>query len=465
MQAVFPFLLLLTMSLTTACDDRNDLNPPWSSATFLEPLPTELTVTNDTDTAVAIGLFTTDLPGVEEGDYPDTLAAGAAFTVTADLFRPRGAYIDINDAYTGQTLFPGVDRRLSWGGQAFTNEGTHKTWYDFYDPYVRALNRPGPAPALTDVAEYGDTLRSRLPEFPLVSPDIPAWLVEFTKKDVELSIAYNQYSLRGYYRAMLADTLPIPPELSTRARALVGDPLAFYSPNYPLFSKFYAWHLRENEELAIDGVSPRNARIATDFLADSFPLPEKRNDAIASYLYDKVHETKMYAGKVENMDRLLAELPTDYRGRLLELRTKVERAFATDDGHREFLNTPLATLDGREITPTALRSKPKTLFKFWFEGCRPCLIQQPDEEKLLAENPDLELIYVAFSTQKDRIPAYLDKHAPPATAHLYLPKTQTELVRKATGRTGAPTYLLVVGDEVVCRNCPKPSDALFKDLL
>ena len=459
----YTLYLLLLVPLTN-CQTTADPAPPWSGRGFTEPVSTELRLRNASDSLVRLRLSARSFPEIDPKDVPDTLQPGQSFALSFDVYRPLNLFIEGNDIPSMRPLFPGFDRSLAWTGTIFENDDP-KSVYAFYDDHLEELTRPGLAPSVSDVAAFGDTLRAQYECIHGDTTDLPTWLVDLTRRDIDVAIMYEQMLIRGYYRFMLSDTLAFPPELSTRVSAVLRQPNSFQSVYYPDLWGAYARYGIEDRDMVLEGIGPNNHRALTEYLIDSFPLPARRFDAIATYLFDEIHKTKVYAGKVENIERLLNVLPEAYRSRLEQAQADFEEALASDDGDRVFLNTPLTNLAGETVTPGSARTKPFTLYKFWFEGCRPCLTQLPAEHALVAEYPDLEIVYVAFSTQKDRWPNYVDKHAPPASHHFFLPREQTEIVRQATGRVGAPTYLLVKNDEVVCRNCPKPSDALLKTYL
>ena len=401
-------------------------------------------------------------PNFDPSDYGSSLLPGKRTNVTADIFQPLSVFVEVNDIPTIRTTFPGMDRHLVWTGDAFENRGVHVLPYDYYDDHTEELTRPGNAPAIENLDEYGDTLTARYLAYDATAKGVEPWLADFTRRSVAVEIPYRQMHLRAFYAFMMADTLFVSDSLNTRVRAQINDPENF---NVPAYVDLWRVDVHYQAELRGEHKWPQKDRAITQWIIDSFPFSGKQYDAIASMLYNQLHEERMYEGKEENMESMLEVLPNDYRAKLDRVAAELEAERATDDGDQVFLAHELVDLDGGRTTANAARRKPNTLFKFWFAGCKPCIMQQPAEAQLLQDYPDLEIVYVAFKTRKDIIPDYLAKHQPPTDRHLYLPMEETAVMRAATGRAAAPTYLLVMGEEVVCRNCPNPSDASLEEML
>ncbi|TXF90600.1 hypothetical protein FUA23_05770 [Neolewinella aurantiaca] len=169
---------------------------------------------------------------------------------------------------------------------------------------------------------------------------------------------------------------------------------------------------------------------------------------------------------MEEIDTLRSILPSFYNERLDE----VERAFieqsASANGLADFITTSYPTPSGTEESVMSTGSKPLRLLKFWFAGCYPCLWQQPHEAELLANYPEVDLVYVAHSTEKSAWQEYLDEHQPPTDLQLYVPQKERAVIKASAGTTGAPTYVMVDDQgEIVCRPCPKPSDSLLSEMI
>ena len=450
-----PYAFLLLCWLLSACAPDPDARPPWAGVTFTDPLTTSFTVRNDTKTARPLALSTEFVPELPPGAYPDSLGPGEVATVELDLHRPVDIFLRLGGHESLRPLLPGQDRILLLGERGLRNAGERADVYAYLDERLLPIRPVGRQPEATDdLGRYLDTLRQRYRDsIRRPTPPAPAdWVTEFTEREAELLAAFDTYGLRGYYRFFYADTLALPVSLQSLADRLLADPA--YADNLTLPSLLYvrAYHAGELRYPELGSARARNDRLITDYLADSLPPSPHRDDLIANYVLTEQADDRLYSGKPENLARLTALLPTDYRAQLLRNQPGPD----ADDGELlAILRAPLDNQRGERAVPLSNRGAPVTLYKFWFEGCYPCLVQQPHEAELLAKFPDLGLEYVAFKTARDRWQPYLDRHEPPTDHHWFVPVDWPL-------RSGAPTYVLVDREgEVRCRSCPKPSDPLL----
>lgn len=474
------FILLVLLScFVCACPDlvgppdtvaKSPSDLPWAAATFLEPVATTLTFANHGDERIGFSPHLRDYFVDISLLFPDSLAVGEEVTVSVDLTSPIYLILRIGGLETMRVVVPGFPRVLAFDGIQLNEESSEQAVYDYLDTALTPINPVGYyPPEIDNVPAYRDTL---IREFTahldsLQRPaTVPEWAEALIRQDVELKLLHEPLHVRAYRRFFFADTLAVETVYMDSVARLLQRPAAYHAPTYLQLHHTLANYRAETGTRQEEEAATRNYWSYTEALLDGYPIPSKRDDATAAFLSRQIGTPYLFGGKAQIIDALTASLPPAYREKIAAFSEEVAKRNSSDEGLRAFLDTPLENGAGEISTPLDIRRQPKTLYKFWFAGCYPCLLQQPAERELLAAYPDLEIVYVAYATDKENWLPYLKEHDAPATANLYVPEGQTKLVRDALGQLGAPTYLLLdATGEVVCSSCLKPSDPAFKELL
>ena len=460
--------VLCTCGPAPAPDGFADL--PWAEATYLDPMATELTFVNNGEERLGLRADLRDYFVDLDLVLPDSLAGGEEATVRVELTAPIFLILRYGGLETMRVVLPGHSRSIAHDGMELTEGGSDQAIYDYLDAALTPINPVGTyPPEITSVTDYhkvfAQELTAHLDSIPRPTI-VPEWVERLVRQEVELTSFKGPLQIRSYRRFLLADTLSVDPEYMDAVSQILKVPLAYQAPSY-LGLHFYLtnYHAETGKRQAAEAAT-RNYWSYTEALLDDYPVSDKRDDATAAFLSRQISWPYMYGGKAQIIDTLTASLPAAYREKIAAFADVVAKRNASEEGLRAFLDTPLENDLGASITPLDIRQKEKTLYKFWFAGCYPCIVQQPYERELLAAHPELEIVYVAYATDKDDWLPYLEAHDAPAMANLYVPEGQTELVQAALGRLGAPTYLLLDGaGEVICTSCPKPSDPAFRELL
>ena len=465
---LFPLLLFTCGPAPDAVDARV---PPWANASFLSPLPTPITLINASDTTWQLAADLRDYAPSLGDLLPDSLHSGQSVTVVPEISRPRQLFVGLGGHRSLRVLLPGYPRTLRYDDTRTMSEvGSERTLYAHLDSAFAPLHpMPFYPPEITDLSAYADSARrdftAHLDTLP-TRADLPGWVRPLIDREARLLSLERPLNTRAYRGFFYKDTLSVSKDYLDTVRLALESPMAYHTPSFNDLLGAYSRYLGEIGPHHTAGASTRNNwALATTLLSD-YPAPAYRHDATAELAVGEIGDLRMYSGKAQIIDTLTASLPGAYRERVQVFADSVAASRRDDGALRAFLTTVFENESGELVTPLAVRRQPNTLYKFWFAGCYPCIVQQPHERELMDMYSDLEVVYVAFSTDKAQWLPYLEKHEAPASANLYVPEEQTELVRDALGRLGAPTYLLLdAAGEVSCVSCPKPSDPMLAELL
>lgn len=464
------FLSLVLSACGTSAENDNAEKVPWASASFVAPLATEITFTNAGSNTRNLDLdlhrYHIDLDGV----VPDSLAPGESYTVTVDVHRPRYLFYRSGRHESLRLFLPGRPRILVHGDSTITETGPFAAEYAYLDRVLMPINPVGRRPPVVDdIAQFQkEHYQSSLTHLDTISkPDgLPAYVDPLIKRTLEVDSYSEAFGTRFYLRFFYKDTLDIAMEMRDSLRTILARPRYYHTPQYS--RAFEGLSVYEGEPLNDPAlsVSTNNRRSITYGYLSSFPVADRFEDAVATRLVEDIANPRVYLGKMENIDTLKGALSAEYLAVIDKTeRSAIERS-AAPNGMAELVAARLSLPDGTVAAASSLSEKPLRLYKFWFAGCYPCLVQQPYEEKLLSAHPDVELIYVVHSTAKKTWLSYLDEHQPPAGHQLFTGRSELDLVKAAAGTTGAPTYVMTDADgKVICRPCPKPNDPLLETMM
>ena len=466
---------VLFLALCSTCDHVTDPTPtpqplPWLASSFIHPETTEISFVNASDSAWAVGSDLRDYYIIFNELLPDSLHSGETVTLKADIFYPRRLYVFTSHYSTLRPVLPGHSRTLRYDGKKLTEAGKYQAIYNYLDSALLVLHpEPFYPTKFSDLWAYHDTLTA---EFTLhldtlsTTSEIPTWTIDLARREAYLMSLERPLYARTYRQYFYGDSVAVPPAYIDTVRSALELPLAYQSASYDLLFGSYARFLVEAEVHPDESAATRNYWSYANVLLHDFPAPSYRIDATAEFLSARITEQIMYRDKAQIIDTLIASLPSVYQASISAITEQVAARYSSSEGMQDFLVTPLESGSGRSVTPINIRRQPTTLYKFWFAGCTPCIKEQPYERDLLAQYPELEIVYVAFNTSKDNWLPYLDKHNAPASNNLYVPEGRNDLVQAALGQAGAPIYVLLdKNNRVRCRNCPKPSDPSLASLL
>ena len=466
------YLLLLFLLISTCGPAPSDENAlPWAAASFLTPVPTPITLVNASDTTWSLAADLRDYAPTIGDLLPDSLHSGERATVTPEIAHPYQFFVGLGHYRSLRVLLPGYPRTLRYDDSRTMPEiGTEKVLYTYLDSALAPLHPTSfYPPEITDITAYFDSTSQ---EFTLhldtlpTRPDLPGWVRPLIEREAQLLALHRPLHTRAYRAFFYKDTLTVAGEYLDTIRRALESPLAYQTPSFNDLLGSYSRYLGESGPYQIAGIPTRNNWALAATLLSNYPAPAYRHDAIANMAIGEISDLRMYDGKALIIDTLTASLPADYQEHVHLFADSIATSRRDDGALQAFLTTAFENRLGELVTPLAVRRQPKTLYKFWFAGCYPCIVQQPFERELMTAYPDLEIVYVAFSTSREHWLPYLEKHDAPASASLYVPEGQTKLVRDALGRLGAPIYLLLdASDGVRCVNCPKPDDPMLADLL
>ena len=462
-------VLLFTCGPAPSPSDEHAL--PWAEASFLTPIPTPIILVNASDTTWQLAADLRDYTPAVGDVLPDSLHSGETVTVTPVIARPHQMFVGLGHHRSLRVLLPGYSRTLRYDdSRKMPETGPNTELYSHLDGAFAPLHpMPFYPPEITDITAYFDSVSreftAHLDTLP-ARPDLPEWVRPLIEREAWLLALQRPLHTRAYRAFFYKDTLAVAEAYLDTVRRALESPLAYHTPSFNDLLGAYSRYLGETGPHQTAGASTRNNWALATTLLSNYPAPAYRHDAIANMATGETGDLRLYDGKAQIIDTLTASLPADYQERIRIFTDSIAASRRDDGALRAFLTTPFENEAGELVTPLAVRGRSKTLYKFWFAGCYPCIVQQPHERELMAEHPDLEVVYVAFSTDRERWLPYLKEHDAPASANLYVPEEQTEVVRDALGRLGAPIYLLLdADDEVRCVNCPKPDDPLLEGLL
>lgn len=367
-------------------------------------------------------------------------------------------------------LLPGRPRHLEYTGNAVTEQGDFALEYTYLDKVLLPLDEAGRYPPdITDLDTYraDESATGKAHLDAVARPvDLPDYIVPLLERTLALRSYGNTLQMRSYYKFFKKDTLELSVVFVDSINVLLEQPGYYQTPGYIGLQESLAMYAGESTYQSASASANNYAAITAGYLTGDYPAANRRHDAVASFLVRTITDPRVYSGKMENIDTLRQTLPAGHQAKLTKIEAAAIARSAGDNGFPEFLSTPLANPAGAFVQPAELTDKPLRLYKFWFAGCYPCLVQQPFEAALLAKYPQVELIYVVHNTAPDDWQSYLTMHTPPAGHQLYTDGNQIGLVKSAAGTTGAPTYVMADKDgELVCRPCPKPSDELLGEMI
>jgi len=367
-------------------------------------------------------------------------------------------------------ILPGKDRTLLFTGDEVKEQSTYAPEYEYLDavltPLMPAGRRPPEIENITDYQEAVLATGRGLLDSVAVPEGLPDYLRPLLERTITIHSYADAFQIRAYRKMFRMDTLSVPPVFVNSVRALLTTADAYQTFQYPTLHRWLAWYEGEGDFRPEQSYATNLSDALTGSFLGDYAAAGRRDDAVATYLHMETAQPRSFLNKQRNIDTLLSTLPEAYQNKLNDIADEQARKVLAESDISDFLSTPLLASSGDTVTPVNLGSKPLRLYKFWFAGCYPCLVQQPDEVKLLATHPEVDLIYVAFNTEHDYWPTYLANHKPPTELHLYATLKQNDLVRSAAGRLGAPTYVMTdAAGETVCRPCPKPSDPLLREMI
>lgn len=472
-QALF---LLFVLAITAGCNDRIEEKrdtAPWESLSYLNQANTGFSLINRSPDSISYR-FSSNLEQLSRGVTEGKLGPKDSTLFEQSLFKPIRVYLEVNDtAVSGPYLMPGLHRQMQWTGNKTFDGGQHSLAYD----YLRTLNASFPfrgdvsllSLPLEDVYEHGLALSQnaiKQSEAYTSKNQVPVWLVDFYQREATLKSAAALESVRGYLAYAYADTLELPIRVHHWIDSLLDDPGNLMMPANDKVRRSHTYNEAAPPQSGMT-ITNRNNRLDFEGIADSFPTDnaDLRHNFLAAWTENQLFSSLTYANKDELIARAREILPADYVHQLDYIRDSINARISTDgDALKLLAMTFLSASD--TLTPLFHRTKPFTLYKFWFPGCRPCVKQYPFERKLLAEHPNLELVNVAYETRKDQWREYIKANDMPGSQQLYLPKQKRKAARAALGMLGAPRYLMLGPEnKLICRNCPKPNDKSFASLI
>ncbi len=460
-------LSLLLIGCSTAEKETSDGEEvPWATASFVEPLLTELTFTNATTTSREIGVDLRWYRVYIGENLPDSLRPGESVSVEVELHHPRNLFYASGDQQSIRLVLPGRSRHLVHEENGVVEKGAFVKEYTFLDEALMPLNIPGRKPvSINDLEEFRlkEERAARSHFDTLVFPEnLPNYIRPFLERIADLRGYQLALQMRSYHKFFYKDTLAVPGGMVDSITSILQRPGYYQTLAYTELQEALSMYKGELRASTYKSSAAINHAALTAGYLNDYPILSRRNDAVAERLIYDICKPRIYSGKMENIDTLRTLLPQAYLKKIDEIERHIIASTASKNGLANFLNTPYATPSGKEQSVMALADKPLRLLKFWFAGCYPCLVQQPYETELLAKYPEVDLIYVAHNTEKEVWKKYLVKHQPPATLQLYVPQKNKSEIKASAGTTGAPTYVMVddVG-KMICRPCPKPNDPLL----
>jgi len=463
-------ILLLITSCTDPKADVQQEQVPWSEAGFLQPVPTKLTFINGSDGYADLSLDVRNYPVYLNDLAPDSLAPGERFEAIVKIHRPRLLFQSWGGRRLMRPVLPGKNRTLLFTGEEVKEKSAATLEYEYLDAVLIPLMPAGRMPPVIEsIDDYQETVLAAgraLLDSVTIPEGLPDYLRPLLERTVNVHSYADAFQIRAYQKLFRMDTLPVPPVFVDSVRALLITADAYQTFQYPALHRWLAWYEGEVNYRAKQSYATNLSDALTGSFLGGYSAAGRRDDAVANYLHMEIAQPRSFLNKQRNIDTLLSTLPEAYQNKLNDIADEQARKVLAENDISDFLSTPLLTSSGDTVAPANLGSGALRLYKFWFAGCYPCLVQQPEEAELLADHPEVDLVYVAFNTERDYWPTYLARHQPPTDLHLYATLGQNELIRSAAGRLGAPTYVMTdAGGATICRPCPKPSDPLLREMI
>ena len=127
-----------------------------------------------------------------------------------------------------------------------------------------------------------------------------------------------------------------------------------------------------------------------------------------------------------------------------ELKQVVIRQPASLDRGDIFPFEEMMDIDGNVITKEDLAGK-VVVINFWFTGCRPCIMEMPELNEVVARFKEDEVVFLAFANEiAPRVSLFLTKHP---FDYTIIPDQMTKTLAK--GITVFPTHFIVDREGII----------------
>lgn len=453
---IVPFLWTASDCDSVEEQNHSESEPPWADVDFINPSLTNFTFVNGQSEDVSFSLRGWGLPEIQLQD--SVLAPGEEFSVQLYLARPAQFNLAPNDGYVFRML-PGYERVVAYVDSNLVEEGPHAELYRYYDEASKPISILGTTPLPgNDVYEVYERYVEYIEEDSLPPPaaSIPDWMGETINRERRLWAVEASLMARFYHLFFYADTLGIPSRFLDTIEVVLADEKNYHAAGYQ--SVVQRVGMIDGYKRPYPAAESRNYTAIFDYLIDDYPLPHYRDDHLAALLYAIEGRNRDFGQKDSVVAAARAALSPDYRVKVDERLSRLTDVGGDPAAMEVLMDHSFAQTEGGRKSMRSIHAGGLTLFKLYFAGCYPCLKVMPDERELMAQHLDLNLVYIAYATRKDEWKSYIDKYDPPADDHLWVDAEGETLIREAIGPFGAPTYLLLNGDEVECTHCPQPSE-------
>ena len=442
------------------------------SASFSAPVPTRFTLVNASDSTINVSFW----PEYALADFgahtPDSLAAGDSTTVTLELHQPGFVVTSMAYRRNYYDLLPGYHRTLVYEAAANITQGPHTGTYQALDrtkewlPWTIGAELTGLLyeDFLEHMGELGARALDSLYVFKEEHPELSADLANRMEAEIRLRALKNMTGYTNYRRFFYGEEHPLPRWLTDTVDAALAAYTYGEVPDYGELLKSLTI-VRQNARMDVAQEKQSAAtRNYTALMHAYLELPDDPTGYTArgDLAMEIIGKDRDFTNRQMIMDTLLNAVPEDFRRRVLAY----GEAFAASrdaSGLQTLFTSRLREEHGDSVQVAEQRDSRLTLYKFWFAGCYPCIVQYPHERDLLTQYPELQMHTIAFETESEAWSAYLRNRRPPGGRHFFVAPEQSKLVEDALGGLGAPQYVLVGEGEVICRSCPKPSDPLLAE--
>ena len=440
------------------------------TASFPAPVPTRFTLVNAIDSTLDVTFW----PEYALTDFgrqtPDTLAAGDSLTVVLELHQPGFVVTEMAFRRNYYDLLPGQDRTVVYDAAANVTKGPHAVTYHALDrtkewlPWTIGAELTGLLyeDFLEHMEELGVRALDSLRVFKREHPELPADLANRMETKIRLRALKNMTGYTNYRRFFYGEENALPPWLNDTVDAALA---AYTYGDVPDYGELLTSLTIVRQNATMDVAQEKQSAATRNYTALQLAYLELPDDptgytARGDLAMEIIGKDRDFTDREVIVDSLLSSIPEDYRRRVLNYR----EAFAAsrdESGLQALLTSRLLEEQGDSVRVAEQRNSRLTLYKFWFAGCYPCIVQYPRERDLLTRFPELQIHTVAFKTKSEDWSAYLQNRRPPGDRHFFVAPDRSKLVEEALGSLGAPQYVLVGEGEVLCRSCPKPSDPLL----
>ncbi|TXF90601.1 hypothetical protein FUA23_05775 [Neolewinella aurantiaca] len=246
------FFLLLTACSAPEKETANGEDVPWADASFVKPIFSTLTFSNQSDTTRPFNLY---LPGYfvdVDLEVPDSLAPGSATSIEVSLYHPCNMTYVMGSHRSTRPVIPGRSRNVAYyADDQIVEEGAFAVEYAFLDAALMPINASGYAPVVTDLDSFrlAEEVSNRRHLDSLVRPaGLPEYVEPLLERVAAINPYYRALSIREFYKFFYKDTFLVTEEIVRAIDSVLTQPGYYQSGRYQELQTMFSAYLGEEGE-------------------------------------------------------------------------------------------------------------------------------------------------------------------------------------------------------------------------